>query len=343
MKKFQLKKRKEVKLPPRITNETVAEHRERILAGGRRFKYPIQYSRHRLVINTILISIVALVLAVVLAWQQLYLAQNSSDFFYRVTRAIPVPVASVDGQSVRYSDYLMRYRSSLHALESMKQLDLATVQGKRQAESIKALAMDSAVADAYAVKLAEEQDIRVEDRRVNDFQKQSQAGLSEDAYRSVTKDLLNWSPEESRHIIHLTLLRQDVAFAIDEKAAANKQKAQELISQGKKLEEVASALGEGVVVNDQGFVPKDNEDGGLTRAAANLQAGKTSGPIRTSAGDGYYFVTLLEARDEQIHYKYLKIPLAEFDENLAELHKNDKVKYYIKVNKESATAPTEGE
>ena len=26
----------------RITNETVAEHRERVLAGGRKFKYPLQ-------------------------------------------------------------------------------------------------------------------------------------------------------------------------------------------------------------------------------------------------------------------------------------------------------------
>lgn len=41
-------------LPNRITTETVAQHREQILAGGRRFKYPIQYARHKLVINAIL-------------------------------------------------------------------------------------------------------------------------------------------------------------------------------------------------------------------------------------------------------------------------------------------------
>ena len=99
----------------RITNETVAEHRERILAGGRRFKYPVQYARHRLVINTILISIVALVAITAFVWWQLYPQQNSSTLFYRITRALPLPVATVEGQSVRYSDYLVGYRSQAHS------------------------------------------------------------------------------------------------------------------------------------------------------------------------------------------------------------------------------------
>ena len=49
-------------------DETVAEHRERILAGGRKFKYPVQYARHRLVINAILVTLAALVLLAVIGW-----------------------------------------------------------------------------------------------------------------------------------------------------------------------------------------------------------------------------------------------------------------------------------
>src|SRR3989344_4195797 len=98
MKKLpRLKRKKQAdQKPSRITNETVAEHRERILAGGRRFKYPIQYARHRLVINTIIISLVALLLVIGIGWQQLFLAQNTGNFFYRVARVFPIPVASVD-------------------------------------------------------------------------------------------------------------------------------------------------------------------------------------------------------------------------------------------------------
>ena len=88
----------------RITSETVAQHRERILAGGRKFKYPIQYARHRLVINAILISVASIIVISVIGWWQLYIAQNTSEFMYRVVKVVPVPVAVVDGQSVLFSD-----------------------------------------------------------------------------------------------------------------------------------------------------------------------------------------------------------------------------------------------
>lgn len=124
------KKEKEVKaVPQRITNETVAEHRERILAGGRRFKYPMQYARHRLVFNTVIITVAALLLITLVGWWQLYPMQNTSTFFYRVTRVIPLPVASVDGEQIRYSDYLMYYNSSAHYLQRSEQLNLQSEDG----------------------------------------------------------------------------------------------------------------------------------------------------------------------------------------------------------------------
>ena len=55
MKKLTAKLRRqkpEEEKPSRITNETVAEHREQILAGGRKFKYPVQYAKHKLVLNS---------------------------------------------------------------------------------------------------------------------------------------------------------------------------------------------------------------------------------------------------------------------------------------------------
>ena len=105
----------------RITTETIAEHRERILAGGRRFKYPVQYARHRLVFNAILIGIAVIVLFVAFIGWRLYYAQDTSEFMYRVTKIVPLPVAQVEGQPVLYSDYLMKYRSSVHYLVEKEQ------------------------------------------------------------------------------------------------------------------------------------------------------------------------------------------------------------------------------
>src|SRR5680860_1627910 len=89
-------------LSSRITSETVVQHREHILAGGRRFKYPIQYTRHKLVINAITISIAALIIVIIIGWWQLYPMQNTSEFMYRITKVVPIPVAVVDGQPVLY-------------------------------------------------------------------------------------------------------------------------------------------------------------------------------------------------------------------------------------------------
>ncbi|HET6622669.1 MAG TPA: hypothetical protein VFG56_01915, partial [Candidatus Saccharimonadales bacterium] len=128
LKKIKLPRRKaaeEPERPERITNDTVSKHRERILAGGRRFKYPIQYAKHKLIINSIIITVVALIVMALLIWHQLYVAQNTSKFIYRVTQLIPLPVASVDGQPVRYSDYLRDLRADIYSSKNLNQIDLS--------------------------------------------------------------------------------------------------------------------------------------------------------------------------------------------------------------------------
>src|SRR5512138_1289424 len=82
----------------RITNETVAEHRERVLAGGRKFKYPVQYKKHRILFMSIIIAVLAVLVFVAFFVYQLYLAQAYDRFTYGLTRVLPVPVARVDSE-----------------------------------------------------------------------------------------------------------------------------------------------------------------------------------------------------------------------------------------------------
>ena len=96
---------------PKTEREKVEERREEVLAQGRKFKYPMQYAKHKLVINTVIVAVVAIVLMVVMGWMLLYKVQDTSEMIYRVTQVLPVPVAEVDGEKVRYSDYLMIFRN----------------------------------------------------------------------------------------------------------------------------------------------------------------------------------------------------------------------------------------
>ena len=97
-KSAKLKKKDKRSLPSRITNDTVAEHREKVLAGGRKHKYPIQYSKHKLVWNTIFISIAGLIAVIVLLYLQLYVWKDTSDLAYRITKILPLPAGSVEGE-----------------------------------------------------------------------------------------------------------------------------------------------------------------------------------------------------------------------------------------------------
>ena len=153
--KLPLGKKKQTPEPPsRITNETVAEHREQILAGGRKFKYPVQYVRHKLVINAVLITLGTILLLGLIGWWQLYPMQNTSAFMYRVTRVLPLPVANVNGEAVLYSDYLVQYRLSEYYLSKYGEVKLDSQDGKRQLDYFKRQSMDKAIAVAYARQVA---------------------------------------------------------------------------------------------------------------------------------------------------------------------------------------------
>lgn len=334
-------RRKKSALPEsaRITTETIAEHRERILAGGRRFKYPVQYARHKLVFNAIIIAVVTLIALIAVGYWQLYSAQNTSSFMYRVTRVVPVPVASIDGQSVRYSDYLMKYRSSIHYLETKERVNLKTEDGKRQSDFVKQNAMEDALADAFATKLANERGVTVSDAELEVFLKQQRSStddaVSEATYDAVILDYYGWSPEEYQHAMKTKLLRQKVAYAVDNDADAVVKSIGATISGGNTdLKEVADAVNASskvqVTHSAPGAVPKNNQDGGLAATAAKLQPSEISAAIKSTAGDGYYFIKLIDSTEAQVNYEYIHIPLTVF-EKLLKTAKADKSKEFISI------------
>lgn len=331
------KKPREHELPARITNETVAEHREQILAGGRRFKYPVQYARHKLVRNTIVIAVVTLVLLTALAFQQLYFAQNASDFIYRITQLAPVPVATIANEPVRYSDYLMQYRASEHWLRKYDEIKLDSADGQRQLETIKRQVLDSAEANAYAAKIARDKGIKVTEKEVNDEvlrkRNTSNGQISQETYDTSTMMLYGWSPSDYRSAIAASLLRSKVAFAVDDAAKAQADKAASLIAAGKDLAGVAQELGNGVAVQTPGLVDTTSSFNGLNVSeVAKLQPGTLSGVMRSTTDGGYYFVKVTQKTDTQVNFEFIQIPLKAFNEKISELKKSNQVHEFIKIN-----------
>ncbi|HSE28997.1 MAG TPA: SurA N-terminal domain-containing protein [Candidatus Saccharimonadales bacterium] len=321
--------KKEPELPEtggRITNETVAQHRERILAGGRKFKYPLQYTKHRVLIISILIFVVAFIGLFSFATWQLYGAQNVSAFMYRLTTVVPFPVAKVEGQWVAYSDYLRELRSSIHYFSTKEAVNFNSDDGKRQLEYQKRLALNKSTETAFIKKLAKENDVSVSRQEVNDFVamqiSSNKLGLTEDAYRQIIRNYYDWSLDEYKQSIHNQLLQTKVAAKIgtEERAKIDGFLAQ--LNAGVPFEEVAKSS-EDVIAGAKGgdigtYGLADNDPNGLIAAANQLEVGATSGVINGT--NGFYIIKLVARPSEKevtlsaifVGYKALQQKLEEF-------------------------------
>lgn len=339
--KLRPKKQPEKTGDSRITNETVAEHREQILAGGRRFKYPVQYSRHKLVINSVIIGVASIVLMVVLFWWQLYLVQNDSKFMYRFTQLVPIPVAQIDGENVLYSDYLKRFRSSIHYLRQQNNLNPDTVDGRKEIEYRKRQELDNAIIDAFTRKLARKHDVSVPDNDVNNFitKELEQKKVSEKAYeRTVLNNFYDWTMDDYRSVVHAELLKRKVSFAIDTGAREKMDRVMaSLRAEGADFGAIAKAESDDQLTKeaggDSGPIPVKNIDpNGVLSAVMKLSAGQMTDIIY--GADGYYIAKLTSKDSTNVRYQVIKVGLVEFQSQLDAIKQAGKVREYITINSE---------
>ncbi len=341
-----IKRRSTPDKPVRITNETVAEHRERIIAGGRRFKYPLQYARHRLVINAVIITTLSLILLVGLGWWQLYFAQNTSTFFYRVTQVLPLPVGSIDGSDVRYSDYLLYYRPSEYYLNKYDEIKPDSQDGKLQLEYKKRDAMDRAIADAYARKIAREQDITVSDDEVTDalaaLKKADNGTLSDDAITSSAQQVFGITQQDIRTQYHNSILRGKVAFAVDDTAAGIVSNIERQVTVKQSLKDIADSINKDapntVQYGVSGLISQSTVFDGVNVAdIASAEKDTITGPIKSMTSDGYLFFKVLATSDNQVNFEFVHVPLKKFANALQALKDQSKLREYIKIDPDQYT------
>lgn len=337
-----LRRKKEAVPTTRITNDTVAEHRERVLAGGRRFKYPVQYARHRLVTATVLVSVVFVALLAFVGWWQLYPMQNSSAFMYRLTRIIPVPVAVVNGEQVPYSDYLVQYRSSENFLAKYGEIKLNTPDGQRQLAYIKRQSLGKAEQTAYARQIAHKLGIKVTDQDINSFisaERDTVNGrVSQETYDSSMQLYYGETSNDYRLRVANSMLQVKVAFAVDTDATAQVKQIQELIASTKGdfaavATEMASSKGGKVTVGQSGMVDMTSKFSGLRLSQImKLSKDEISGPLKSTTDDGYYFVKIVDKSGTQINFLYLHIPLTKFADDFSRLKSAGEIHEYIKIS-----------
>lgn len=314
--------------------EKVEVRREEVLHRGRKFKYPLQFAKHKLVLTTIIISFAALVLLFAAGWWMLFKTQNTGDVMYRITRVLPVAVAKVDGEPVKYSDYLMFYRSSMKAVERQSGALGEGEDAENVRKEYKRAALYEAEELTFAYKIAKENGINVTNEEIEElFDEHRKVGgveRSEESFLKVVEDNFGLSKDEYKRMLRLMLYKKKVQEATDEKANELADKVEKMLKEnGGDFHKVAEKYGKELKMEATGgLVDSKNIDGGRANVAMGLEKGKMSGKFSSNNGDGYYFVKLIDKNETKVNYESIFIPFTEFLSDFSEV---ENIEEYIKI------------
>lgn len=204
---------------PRITNETIAAHREEVIGSARKYIYPLQHSKHRIVLISTGLLIAAIIGFFAYCTIAIYRFQSTSTFIYRVSQVIPFPVARAGGTFVSYESYLFEVRQYQHYYENQLKTNFNDPKNKPQLDAYKKQALDQVVNDAYIKKLAQKYGVTVTEQQVNDqitiLRNQNRLGSSDRVFEDVLKDYWGWSVDDFKRSLREQLLAQNVVAKLD--------------------------------------------------------------------------------------------------------------------------------
>lgn len=240
----------------RITNETVAEHREQVLSRARRYIYPLQHSKHRIVIISITLFIAMVIGFFTYCTLALYRFQSSSAFLYRVTQVIPFPIARTGGKFVAYENYLFELRRYMHYYQTQQELDFKSEAGQRQLNEFKRRALDKVINDAYIKQLAAEHNISVSDEeleaQIDIARKQNRFGNNEEVFEDTLKNFLGWSINDFKRSLRQQMLAQKLVASLDAETTDRAKAALAELKQGTSFAKVAKKYSDDVATKEDG-------------------------------------------------------------------------------------------
>lgn len=204
---------------PRITNETVAEHREELLSKSRKYIYPLKHTKHRVVVVSASLVVAAVVIFFAYVGLALYRFQSSSTFLYYVTQVLPFPIAKAGPSFVSYQSYLFELRHYEHYYETQQQVNFDSTSGKQQLAAFKKQALQQVIDDAYVKQLATQYHVNVSgsdvDSEVTLLRQQNRLGSSDQQFADVLKAFWGWSVGDFKHELSSQLLAQKVVSTLD--------------------------------------------------------------------------------------------------------------------------------
>lgn len=324
---------------PRITNETVAEHREDVLRGARKYKYPLQHSKHKIVVYSTALLVVALVGFFIYTGLALYKFQSSSSFMYRITQVLPLPVARAGSHFVSYENYLFELRRFEHYYQTQQRTDFSTKDGKRQLDLYRPVALNDVVQNAYVKQLAAKNHIKVSTAELNQEMQalQAQNQSSEQQLADVANNFFGWSLGDLKREMSQELLAQKVATALDKTAQAKAASVLAQLQGGADFGALAGQVSEaddhangGQYADTAISESSTNVPPAVVRALEKMQVGQTSDVIQ--AGKTLEIVKLTGNTNGKMQASHISFKITDIAEYVKEYAKAHPTHKYIKVD-----------
>jgi hypothetical protein len=280
---------------PRITNETVAEHREEVLSSARKYIYPLQHSFRKIV--TISAAIFAGLALIFFAYclLALYRFHTTSTFMYRVTQVLPFPIARAGSDFVSYENYLFELRHYIHYYETQQKIDFNSESGRQQLETFRKAALEGVINDAYTKQLAEEHKINVTEQELNAeinlLRNQNRLGSSDEVFEDVLHEFWGWSIDDFKRELRSQMLAQKVVSALDADAHNRAQSVLGRVQAGEDFGGLAKLISDDPTTKDSGgdygvAITRTNRDLSpqVVDALFKLQPGQVSALVETPLG-----------------------------------------------------------
>ncbi|HET9850258.1 MAG TPA: peptidylprolyl isomerase [Candidatus Saccharimonadales bacterium] len=276
---------------PRITNETITEHREQVLKGARKYIYPLQHSKRKIVNMTIGLASTAVIVFLIYCVMALYWFHQYNTFVYRVTQVVPFPVARVDHNFVDYENYLFQLRHFVHYYETQQEQTFDSG-NKAQLERLRKQSMDIALNDAYINILARQNNVKVSNgdvnNRLSEARDQNRLGSNNKVFTDVLRDYWGWSVADFKRSLKQEMLAEKVSATLDKTDQARASSALAQIKNGADFGQLASQVSDDASKANSGnygfSISKTNPNvpPEVVQALFNLKPGQTSGIILAS-------------------------------------------------------------
>lgn len=327
---------------PKITNETVAEHREEMLSSARKFIYPLKHTRGRIVKISVAIFILGLVAFIAYVTLGLYKLQSSSTFLYGVTQVLPLPVAKAGSSWVSYESYLFELRHYVHYYETQQQVDFNSKSGRDQLTAFKKTAMQQVVNDAYVKQLADQNNVSVSNQEVNDavslLREQNRLGNNDQEFEDVLKEFWGWSVDDFRRELRQQLLTQKVIAALDTKTNDKAHQALAQIQNGADFATIAKQHSDDAGTKDNGgeypfLIDRNTRDLApkVVDQLFKLQPGQTSNLIDT--GYTLEIVKVIAVNDGKLRAAHISSNYQNINAFIKPIQDKHPAKYFINTPK----------